>query len=107
MLRSGRSPRGLTSGRVPALLWILCRPGPLGLLGPRGPSRLALLLAPHGLAVVGPDDRRHQRVSHDVDVREVTELDARDAAEQALRLEQAARRPRRQVDLRDVPGDDR
>src|SRR5690349_10241390 len=62
------------------------------------PSAGGALLEP----VVGPHDRRDQVVPDDVSVVEVDELDAVEALQHRLDLDQARRAAGRQVDLGDV-----
>ena len=56
-------------------------------------------------AVVRANDRRHQRMTHDVDFAEADEFDAGNIGQKALNFDQAALRAMRQIDLRDVAGD--
>ena len=66
---------------------------------PVGGRELLFVLA------VGGDDALHELVAHDVLAGEVDELDVGDAVEDVAHLPEAGR-ALRQVDLRDVAGDD-
>ena len=59
------------------------------------------------MRVVGLDDARDQRMAHHVGAREMRERDAAHVRQHVLRLDQAALLAARQIDLRDVAGDDR
>ena len=59
-----------------------------------------------GVLLVRLDDPLHELVPDDVLVAEAHEADAVDDAEDVLHLDQAGRLLARQVDLRDVAGDD-
>src|SRR5215218_2631572 len=65
------------------------------------------LLSGSTVRFVRLDDLLHQLVPHDVLVVEPDECDALDVADDLHRFDQARGTPGREIDLRDVPGDDR
>src|SRR5262245_18509501 len=73
----------------------------------RTPRTVTVTATSAGRALVRRDDLLHERVPHDVALREGDEANAVDATENPLRLAEARRLAGGQIDLRDVAGDDR